>query len=175
MYHFRTVAALQVPLTHTYFCLPQQNPNEQFFYFTSIFTFLLNQASITFSNPGQFDDPNAVSSSLGIVNHLCYLTPSVEELRKIGFVTDFPPSKLKQGYGDTVCTVLNGLADYTLEKKNFKFKKPNYPETRPEDDFDEGGEEESMVVDETMVDDGQNDETLNEDAFEDFGAPVNKE
>ena len=32
-----------------------------------------------------------------------------------------------------------------------------------------------MVVDETIVDDGQIDETLNEDAFEDFGAPVNEE
>jgi hypothetical protein len=82
---------------------------------------------------------------------------------------------LKQGYGDTACTVLNGLIDFTLEKKNFKFKKPSYPEPGPQDDYDEGEGEESMVVDETIVDDGQNDETLNEDVFEDFGTAVNEE
>ena len=58
-------------------------------------------------------------------------------MKKIGFVTDFAPQKLKQGYGEIICNVLNGLADFTLERKNFKFRKPVYPEPNPEDDFDE--------------------------------------
>jgi hypothetical protein len=73
---------------------------------------------------------------------------------------------LKQGYGETVCLVLNSLADYVLDKKGFKFQKPVYPEGGGEEDMDNEEEEESMVADETIVDDGESEDALNDMADE---------
>ena len=55
---FRTDASLRKQLSHTYFALPSLKPNEQFYYFTSLVSFLMNLAGHNFPPPGQFDDPN---------------------------------------------------------------------------------------------------------------------
>ena len=52
------------PLTPYYFTQQSSNPNEQFYYFTSLFTWLLKLMNINFERPGQFDDPNAVSTNI---------------------------------------------------------------------------------------------------------------
>lgn len=52
---------------------------------------------------------------------------TVIELKKLGIQADFPPAKLKQAHGDTVCLVLNSVLSLALEKSNFQFYKPEYP------------------------------------------------
>eukprot|EP00873_Tetraselmis_striata_P036081 jgi/Tetstr1/456345/TSEL_043081.t1 len=117
------------PLTRSYFAVPspKNNQNEQFFYFTSLVAWLLNQANRKFTPPQQFDDPNTTCSSI------------LQELKATGFATpSWPPAKLKQGYGDAVCGVLDNLVDYVMEKRAFVFRKPiyqadGYPEEAMED------------------------------------------
>ncbi len=46
------------------------------------------------------------------------------ELKKLGIELDFPPSKLKTGYGEAVCIVLNSLLTHTYDSLPKKFKKP---------------------------------------------------
>eukprot|EP00899_Mesostigma_viride_P016161 jgi/Mesvir1/24546/Mv21884-RA.1 len=115
------------PLNHTYFLYPSQNPNEQFFYFTSLMAWLLNMSGRKFATPGQFDDPNATCTSILV------------ELKNCGFAPNFPPAKLKQGYGEAVCGVLDNTSDYVLEKIGFQWRKPvhkpdDYPEEAEVDD-----------------------------------------
>ncbi|MGH0155145.1 UNVERIFIED_CONTAM: hypothetical protein FKN15_028439 [Acipenser sinensis] len=44
-----------------------------------------------------------------------------------GGQVDFPPSKLKAGYGEHVCYVLDRLAEEVLKQTQFNWNKPNYP------------------------------------------------
>jgi hypothetical protein len=48
-----------------YFALPSSNPNEQFYYFTMLIAWLVRLCGHHFTPPGQFDDPNATSATLG--------------------------------------------------------------------------------------------------------------
>ena len=50
-----------------YFALPASNPNEQFYYFTMLIAWLMRLCGHHFSPPGQFDDPNATSATLGTI------------------------------------------------------------------------------------------------------------
>ncbi|KAK3239465.1 hypothetical protein CYMTET_16032 [Cymbomonas tetramitiformis] len=105
------------PLTRTYFASPSpnNNQNEQFFYFTSLVTWLLNATGRNFTAPQQFDDPNAACTNI------------LMELKESGFATpNFPPAKLKSGYGEAICGVLDNLADLVLEKQGFTWKKAVY-------------------------------------------------
>jgi hypothetical protein len=45
------------------------------------------------------------------------------ELKKLGIELDMSPNKLKSGFGDGVCIVLNSLTQISLQNK-FKFKRP---------------------------------------------------
>ena len=61
--------------------------------------------------------------------------------------------KLTAGYGREVCGVLEGIAEYVLEKKNFTFKAPVYlPENyaaageAEEDDMDMGVEQDEFQL-----------------------------
>eukprot|EP00193_Tetraselmis_chui_P021078 CAMPEP_0177795464 /NCGR_PEP_ID=MMETSP0491_2-20121128/26246_1 /TAXON_ID=63592 /ORGANISM="Tetraselmis chuii, Strain PLY429" /LENGTH=454 /DNA_ID=CAMNT_0019318295 /DNA_START=70 /DNA_END=1433 /DNA_ORIENTATION=+ len=129
------------PLTRSYFAVPspKNNQNEQFFYFTSLVAWLLNQANRKFPAPQQFDDPNTTCSSI------------LQELKATGFATpSYPPAKLKQGYGEAVCGVLDNLIDYVMEKRAFVFRKPiyqadGYPEEAVED-LDEAAMGDGMEV-----------------------------
>ncbi|KAI8843317.1 Intraflagellar transport protein 57 [Chytriomyces hyalinus] len=115
------------PLTRFYFMAPAQNPNEQFFMFTSLFSWLIHKLRMEFEPPGQFDDPNA--SAANIVN----------ELKKLGVVFEYGPHKLKQGYGEAVLFALQSLVDRVLAQSGFVFQKPthkidDYPEEAEVDD-----------------------------------------
>lgn len=48
----------------------------------------------------------------------------VNELKNIGIETDFPPLKLKGGFGEYVVFVLLQLASRAVTKKKIQFKKP---------------------------------------------------
>eukprot|EP01112_Ceratiomyxa_fruticulosa_P012676 TRINITY_DN3522_c0_g4_i1.p1 TRINITY_DN3522_c0_g4~~TRINITY_DN3522_c0_g4_i1.p1 ORF type:complete len:429 (-),score=101.89 TRINITY_DN3522_c0_g4_i1:88-1374(-) len=123
------------PMHRAYFALPANNPNEQFFYFTSLTCWLLGKLGNPVQAPGQFDDPNESSALL------------VDALKKSGFSTDFSPAKLRVGYGVPICTVLNIVCDKVLEKSGFKFKRPKH-------DIKDTVEEESEALEEVEGDDG---------------------
>ncbi|KAL0966586.1 hypothetical protein UPYG_G00297120, partial [Umbra pygmaea] len=122
------------PLSRHYFAssayIPS-NPGEQFFMFTIIAAWLINEAGRPFEQPQEYDDPNATVAN--ILSHL----------RAFGGPVDFPPSKLKAGSGDQVCYVLDRLAEEVLKKKAFTWRRPNYPT--------EAMEEESVMEDDAEL------------------------
>ncbi|XDC70161.1 hypothetical protein R6Z07F_001334 [Ovis aries] len=138
--------------TH-YFALPT-NPGEQFYMFCTLAAWLINKAGRPFEQPQEYDDPNAIISSI------------LSELRSFGRTADFPPSKLKSGYGEHVCYVLDCLAEEALKYIGFTWKRPAYPveeldeETVAEDD----AELTLNKVDEEFVEE----ETDNEENFIDL-------
>ncbi|XP_033849631.1 intraflagellar transport protein 57 homolog isoform X2 [Acipenser ruthenus] len=83
--------------------------------FTTIASWLINKACRPFEQPQEYDDPNATVSNI------------LTELRTLGGQVDFPPSKLKAGYGEHVCYVLDRLAEEVLKQTQFNWNKPNYP------------------------------------------------
>ncbi|XP_072219526.1 intraflagellar transport protein 57 homolog isoform X1 [Leuresthes tenuis] len=107
------------------------NPGEQFFMFTIIAAWLINVAGRPFTEPQEYDEPNATVSNI------------LEELRAFGGKVDFPPSKLKSGSGEHVCFVLDRLAEEALKRRGFTFRRPNYPS--------ENTEEESVIEDDAEL------------------------
>ncbi|XP_031148296.1 intraflagellar transport protein 57 homolog [Sander lucioperca] len=107
------------------------NSGEQFFMFTIIAAWLINEAGRPFTEPQEYDEPNATVSNI------------LAELRAFGVKVDFPPSKLKSGSGEHVCFVLDRLAEEALKRKGFSFRRPNYPT--------ETTEEESVLEDDAEL------------------------
>ncbi|CAK6980343.1 intraflagellar transport protein 57 homolog isoform X2 [Scomber scombrus] len=107
------------------------NPGEQFFMFTIIAAWLINAAGRPFSEPQEYDEPNATVSNI------------LAELRAFGVKVDFAPSKLKSGCGEHVCFVLDRLAEEALKRRGFSFRRPTYPT--------ESTEEESMMEDDAEL------------------------
>ncbi|MBN3321848.1 IFT57 protein, partial [Atractosteus spatula] len=127
-------------LSRHYFALPT-NPGEQFFMFTTIASWLINQAGRPFEQPQEYDDPNATVSNI------------LAELRAFGGLVDFPPSKLKTGYGEYVCYVLDRLAEEALKRSRFTWKKPSYPKEELEEEsvMDDDAELTLSKVEEEMI------------------------
>ncbi|XP_037643366.1 intraflagellar transport protein 57 homolog [Sebastes umbrosus] len=98
------------------------NPGEQFYMFTIIAAWLINEAGRPFTEPQEYDEPNATVSNI------------LAELRAFGVKVDFPPSKLKSGSGEYVCLVLDRLAEEALRRRGFSFRRPNYPTETPEEE-----------------------------------------
>jgi len=44
----------------------------------------------------------------------------------LGLEVDCPPSKLKSGWGEGVCVLLNKLLDKTLRAQKFKFRSAKF-------------------------------------------------
>ncbi|KAH9504789.1 Intraflagellar transport protein 57 [Bulinus truncatus] len=122
------------PLNRHYFAIPT-NPGEQFYMFTSLAAWLINKSGISFDQPQEYDDPNATVSSV------------LDQVRNLGHAIDFPPSKLKQGWGEHCIFILDRLADEALKSTHFTWKRPQYPE--------EEMDEENIVEDDSEL-------TLNE-------------
>jgi len=109
------------PISRHYFALGT-NPGEQFSVFTSLCAWLINVSGRSFEKPQEFDDPNATISNI------------LDEVRRIGINTDFPPSKLKTGYGVYVVMILDKLTENALKSTQFAWQRPFYHE---EDNNDE--------------------------------------
>lgn len=113
------------PLSRHYFVSSPYlvaNPGEQFFMFSILSAWLLNASGRNFTEPQEFDEPNATISNI------------LAELRSFGVKVDFPPSKLKSGCGEYVCYVLDQLAEVAVKKKGFSFKRPSYPTESTEEE-----------------------------------------
>ncbi|XP_006813858.1 intraflagellar transport protein 57 homolog [Saccoglossus kowalevskii] len=130
------------PLSRHYFAI-QTNPGEQFYMFTSLSSWLINLSGKQFDPPQEYDDPNATISNI------------LTEVRQLGATVDFPPSKLKSGYGEHVIYVLDKFADETLRQTNFKWNRPEYPEEEMEEEstMDDDAELTLNKVEEEMAED----------------------
>ncbi|CAM9275782.1 unnamed protein product, partial [Chrysoparadoxa australica] len=128
------------PFTRTFFALPGENASLQFRAFQDIASWLVTEAT---GDPDlykidKYDDPNTSVSKL------------ILALKALSFGLDFPASKLKQGYGEPVCSALDFLADLALKAHNFTFQRPVYQE---EDMAEEAEVDESADLGEVPVED----------------------
>ena len=108
----------RLPFSRVHFVFQGSNPSVQFDDFVDICAWLffeITRNPDTFKKD-QFDDPNTVANKL------------IVALRQLDFRSSFPPTKLRQAYGEPVCTVLEFLTDAALSSRKFKWEFPTYPE-----------------------------------------------
>ncbi|CAH2207887.1 jg6030 [Pararge aegeria aegeria] len=121
-----------------YYFMTSTNPGEQFFVFASTAAWLIRKTGKEFEQPNEEDDPNAVIALI------------LDALREKDIIVDFSSHKLKQGFGDQVCYILNVLADEALKYENFEWQKPfvNIPDTEESvDDLDQVEDETEIILD----------------------------
>jgi intraflagellar transport protein 57 len=94
--------------------------------FASLCAWLGSFLRLSFRAPDKFDDPNATVLSLCLYFFSSMLTCTVEELRRAKIVSDVPPPKLKQGWGEYVCLTLSALCDAALATSRVKLEQPQY-------------------------------------------------
>ncbi|KAH7440568.1 hypothetical protein KP509_03G000100 [Ceratopteris richardii] len=98
-----------------YFSMQCSSQNEQFSYFVNLVSWLLSLLGRKFVGPREQMDLNATCTDI------------VLHLKDLGFAQpSWGASKLKQGFGDAVCSVLDSLTDLVLEAHNFQFSEPIY-------------------------------------------------
>ena len=108
-------------LSKSYFTAQADTGNLQFYYFTSLVSWLMSVAGHNFTAPGQFDDPNATSTNI------------LQEMKALGLPTkDLAPTRIRQGHGEAVLTILTLLTDKALMSKNFAFAPIVYPAEKAE-------------------------------------------
>lgn len=125
------------PMSRFYF-ITSTNPGEQFYVFASTAAWLIRKTGKDFEQPNEEDDPNSIIA--GIIDYL----------RERDVAVDFSSHKVKQGYGEQVCYILNTLADEALKKDNFEWQKPivEIPETEENvDDLDQVEDETEILLD----------------------------
>lgn len=117
------------PLSHTYFAMASANPNEQFFYFMSLCSWLMGLLGQEWHVPSQMDDPNSSAASL------------YAKLQEVGAPTNFGGwQKLKQGHGEPCCTILQWL----LQQIPIEFKPAVHAD---EAEYEEAAVDEDAVGD----------------------------
>ncbi|XP_077524455.1 intraflagellar transport 57 isoform X2 [Amblyomma americanum] len=143
------------PISRHYFAVPT-NPGEQFYIFSSLAAWLIQQSGMAFETPQESDDPNTTISNI------------LDVVRSMGTSIDFPPSRLKQGWGEHVIFVLDHLADKALKKKHFTWKTLLPPEEQLEEDsvVDDAAEVTLEKIEEEMM------EELAADDEDDDDGPV---
>lgn len=120
----------QRPIPRNYFAVAAVAGGEQFFIFSSLLSWLLSICGRHFEAPLEDDDPNAVISNI------------TGEIRSLGLNTDFPPSRLKTGYGGEVCYILDQLTDKALKAAHFQWDRPEHLEEDAQEESVEEDEEE---------------------------------
>jgi len=134
------------PLTHTYFAVASGNPTEQFHYFMAVCAWLMSLQRISWRAPSQMEDPNSAVHSL------------YSQLQQVGAPTNYPPQKLKQGYGEHCCTVLKHL----LDQVPIEFKRATYTE---EVEYEEAAVDEDAQVDDDELADEVGAADVEEDEY----------
>ncbi|XP_021187421.3 intraflagellar transport protein 57 homolog [Helicoverpa armigera] len=125
------------PMSRHYF-ITGTNPGEQFYVFASTAAWLIRKTGKEFEQPNEEDDPNIIIATI------------VDVLREKEIAVDFSSHKLKQGYGEQVCYVLNVLADEVLKVEGFEWQKPIVDIAEPEeaaDDIDQVEDETEILLD----------------------------
>lgn len=113
-----------------YFCLPS-NPSEQFYTFSCLAAWLIKSKNVTTTissavknslestisslNPQEYEDPNVtITAILDVIRALTSSNGQNGSSNK-DYNIDFAPSKLKQGSGSEVITVLSILTEVALK------------------------------------------------------------
>jgi len=136
------------PISRVTFAIQnKENQGEQFTQFTKLVQFLLKQNGLELE-VDEFDDPSQIVSQV------------MEHCRRLGTVnTDFPPQKLRPGYGSIVVELLNALAGAALSK--YRFGKPSYPTEKDDQieagDVDEDDDEDQLAMDDDVGVDSDDD------------------
>ncbi|CBH16268.1 hypothetical protein, conserved [Trypanosoma brucei gambiense DAL972] len=165
------------PLSKYYFSGPStiDNPNAQFYYFTSLCSWLMGLSGRNFEPPGQFDDPNATATNI------------LMELRGMNITApNLAPNRLRQASGEAVLTVLSLLADHAILSKGLNIRAIDYSNIEKFDELEgatDGDENYGIgdeVEDNVMIDSDDDDELYvravgGKSGKEDTGIPVESE
>uniref|UniRef100_A0A6U5VW81 Intraflagellar transport protein 57 homolog n=1 Tax=Guillardia theta TaxID=55529 RepID=A0A6U5VW81_GUITH len=132
-----------------YFVVPHPKPNEQFFFFTSLFAWLMKLNRFNFAKPDRFEDPNITTRNI------------LEGVKRAKIAFDYPAAKLKQGHGEAVCVLLNLLCNAAIDAQGIRLAPPtypsdSYPEEAPVDEEEEVGTD---IADTVAVNEEEEDET----------------
>lgn len=125
------------PMSRYYF-VTSTNPGEQFYVFASTAAWLIRKTGRDFEQPNEEDDPNSTIANI------------IDILREKDVAVDFSSHKVKQGFGEQVCYILNVLADEALKNENFEWQKPivDLPENEETaDDIDQVEDETEIILD----------------------------
>ena len=118
------------PLSKVSLLAPASNPNEHFYIFSCLVSWLFTFVRVNFPKPDQYaDDPNATSAGI------------IDALKKAKLPADFPPTKVRSGHGDAACAVLNHLADAALREIGFTFHPPQYEVFNEDDAIQDAGDD----------------------------------
>ena len=129
------------PFSRHFFAV-SRNTGQQFHAFASLFAWLVSLLGTHFEAPQEYDDPNTILSQI------------VDELKTIGYGTDFPRSKLRQGSGEVVLDILKGLCEKVLTASGFQWKSAVFHEEDVDEEVigDETAELTTKDVEEEIVD-----------------------
>jgi len=97
----------------------KDHPHEQYQTFMILASWIINDVlkQDDYERPDfQVDDPNTTTQNLTF------------QLKKMAIPIDFPPTKLRQAYGEHVCYVLDQLLNKALKESKVKLKAPEVPE-----------------------------------------------
>lgn len=135
-------------MSRVFFAYPAANPAYQFKYFTQLVVWLLKLIRQQ-ADWDEYDDPNTVITNMLVI------------LKDVGVVVNAVPGKLKQGYGDSVCTVLTSLLKEVLKRLQFEWGAPSYPDEglADEAEIDSDAEIHSDVQDD-VPGDGEEDDLM---------------
>jgi len=100
---------------HSLYFMIATNPGEQFFNFATISAWLLRKCGRSIDMPQESDDPNTVISSI------------LANVRNMGGILDFPPSKVKSGCGEEVVATLDFLTDKAIVAAQVHWEDPVFP------------------------------------------------
>ncbi|OMJ88815.1 hypothetical protein SteCoe_9112 [Stentor coeruleus] len=119
------------PLTKGHFVSAGMNQSDQQQYFTALVSWLLNLNGST-TGFNKYDDPSTVANNI------------IAEMTKLGITIDYPPQKIRSGFGEAPCMILLSLAKRALVTKKFKFKNPIFPKEQEIQGENIGGDEDEM-------------------------------
>ncbi|KAM3136716.1 hypothetical protein pb186bvf_011161 [Paramecium bursaria] len=143
------------PLNRSYFSV-QNNPSEQFTQFKSLVKWLFQLNEVQTSDFGKLEDPVTLAQNI------------LNELKNIGLDNDFPPVKLRQGFGEYNVYVLLQLATRAVKVKKISFKKfkvEQPSQTQEEDQVQETGSV-SSDSDPEVASDEEPEDIFNEQGFQ---------
>ncbi|CCW66167.1 unnamed protein product [Phytomonas sp. Hart1] len=118
------------------------NPNTQFYYFTSLCAWLIKMCGYEIPTAGQFDDPNATATTI------------IAQLRSMNLpIPNIAPNRIKQGSGEGVLIILSVLLDQVLSKKGFSFRLIDYSQIDKYDEHADVPNDDDVVNDTVEVED----------------------
>jgi len=135
-------------LSRSYFVFAAPNTAHQFKYFTALVVWGLSVLRVQ-ADWDEYDDPNTV------------ITNMLVAMKDLGVQVNTVPGKLKAGYGESVCLVLNALFKEVLRRSGFEWSVPNFPDEglADEAEVDSDAEIHSVGEDE-MPADGEEDDLM---------------